>query len=436
MNGLKTGSSTILLVLGDTFIFFASLWAALFLRQLTIPEATFYVEHIYPFTLLYIMWIVIFFIAGLYDEELLTIRQSIADTVITTQGIAAGFSILFLYTVPFFGLTPKTNLAIFLVLFSFLIWQWRRFFFHSLRPPMRNVLLLGNDLALEEILSDKNFFGYRLESHISWSDLENLPQDPSDTVLFINYHDPEFAVHSEIIQKLVFQGYEVVDTEAVKERLFGKVNLAHVSYQWFITRVTEPNRMYGFFKRLIDILAGLILFAAFAVTLPLVYLAVWIEERRFDIFFVHQRIGVYGKPFSMFKLRSMSVKDTDTWDGSNYQHITRVGAVLRALRIDELPQSINLLRGDISLVGPRPIPPAEHQDRNSTQEFYHLRLFVKPGITGWAQTKQKYAPTTEQEALERLSFDLYYVKNKSFTLDIMIILKTAKTIVMRAGLRK
>lgn len=435
MNRTRVGTNTILLLLGDTIIFFGSLWAALTIRQFAVPQATFYVEHIYPFTILYVMWILIFFIAGLYDEELLTIKQSIADTVVTAQSIAAGLAVLMLYTIPFFGLTPKTNLAIFLIVFSFVIWQWRRYFFHHLRPPTREVVMVGNDKDLEHILKEKNFYGYSLIDTLKWKDILSVRKYPNDTILFVNYTDKEFAKHTEDIHRLVFEKYDVVNTGLIKERLFGRVDLQKVSYEWFITQISTPHRPYGFLKRAMDLCAGLVLFVIFVVTLPFVALAVYLEERSLDLFFIHTRIGLRGKPFKMYKLRSMRTKDTTTWDGSNYQLITKVGKVLRALRIDELPQSINLIRGEISLVGPRPIPPAEHEERNKDQEFYHLRLFVKPGITGWAQVKQRHAPTTTQEAEERLSYDLYYVKKKSFMFDAMIILRTVKTILLRAGLK-
>lgn len=435
MSSIRAGQNTFFLFTGDAAIFFVSLWLALTVRQLAIPQATFYIEHLYPFTILFGIWAILFLIAGLYDEELLTIKRSIGDILVVTQLSGAAIAITLFYLVPFFNVTPKTNLALFLVIFSLLVWLWRRYFFYTLRPPTKEVLLVGKQEQLTSIFDKKNFYGFSTKENLSWQELSRVKKYSTDILVLMNYADPEFTTHSKKIHDLIFNNYKIADTQKIKERLFGKIDLTNVSHQWFIRKIEHPNRFFLFTKRLIDSLCGIILLLILSVLLPFVALWTLFEEKKLDLFFIHTRTGQLGKSFITYKLRTMSVKDGKSWNGDNHKKITKIGRVLRAFRLDELPQGINLIRGDISLVGPRAIFESEQESMQEIVPFYHLRLFVKPGITGWAQIKQKHAPMNDTEAEERLMYDLYYIQHQSLLFDIVIILRTIKTIILKLGMR-
>lgn len=435
MSSLRVGRNTILLVIGDAAIFFASLWVALSVRHFAIPQSTFYAEHIYPFTVLFVLWVIIFFIAGLYDEEFLTIKRSIGDILLVTQLVGAGVAIALFYLVPFFDLTPKTNLALFLLIFSLAVWWWRKQFFHSIRPNTKDVLLVGDQPELTKIFESKNFYGFSVLNTLGWKELSRVFEYPTSTLVVLNFRDPAFQNNASVIHSLVFNEYPIVDSNKLSERLFGRVDTSLISHEWFIKRVTKPNRLFLFVKRLIDICAGFALLAALLLLSPIIITWMLLEEKSLDLFFIHERAGKLGKAFTMYKLRSMNVKDGASWDGDNHDRITKLGRVIRALRIDELPQGLNLIKGDISLVGPRAILESEQQEMESLVPLYTLRLFAKPGITGWAQIKQKHAPMNASEAEERLGYDLYYLEHQSILFDVLIILKTIKTVVLKAGVR-
>ncbi len=432
---MRLGHNALFLFLGDAAIFFASLWVALTVRHFAIPQSTFYTEHLYPFTVLFALWVLIFFIAGLYDEEFLTIKRSIADTLLVTQSIGTGCAVGLFYLIPFLGLTPKTNLALFLIFFSFAVWWWRRYFFHKLRPISKDVVLVGDLSELETIFSTKNFYGFSVIQTLAWDKLNTISQYPPSTLILVDYKDKLFQSHAQQIHSLVFNNYQIVDSNKITEQLFGRVNIEQISHEWFIKRVSQPNRFFVFTKRLLDICAAIILLTTLLVLIPFILIWMVIEERSIDLFFIHTRAGQFGKPFTMYKLRSMSVKDGTSWDGDNHTQITKLGKIIRALRIDELPQALNLLKGDISLVGPRAILESEQQEMEEQLELYKLRLFAKPGITGWAQIKQKHAPLNSEEAKERLGYDLYYLEHQSILFDVLIILRTIKTILLKAGVR-
>ncbi len=421
--------------LGDAAFFFTSLWIALVVRHMTIPQSSFYIEHVVHFVVLFFIWVTIYFIAGLYDRELLTIRRSIAETLLVSQVVGTVFAVFIFYVVPWFTLTPKTTLALFLVFFSILVFFWRRFIFYTIRLPLREVILIGDDNEFERMCASENYYGYILKEKVPWREVRKLLTSKPDVLIFINYNNQEFLSNIKTIHDLLFLGFHLFDLREIKERFSGKIDLTEINYEWFVKKVSKPNRTYLFLKRIIDIAAGTVLLFILLLLLPFICIAQYIEEKKIDLFFNHIRVGALRRKFVIHKLRTMSTKDTTTWNTSNHDRITQVGKILRAFRMDELPQGINLIRGDISLVGPRAIFEKEQLDMEYIQPFYHLRLYTKPGITGWAQIKQKHAPSNYSEATERLAYDLYYIQNQSLTFDILIILRTIKTVILKLGVR-
>ncbi|HXH02162.1 MAG TPA: TIGR03013 family XrtA/PEP-CTERM system glycosyltransferase [Candidatus Competibacteraceae bacterium] len=234
------------------------------------------------------------------------------------------------------------------------------------------------------------------------------------------------------------RGVEMTELPMFFERETGRVMLDILSPSWFVfSEGFTYNTVQVLIKRGFDVAVSLLLLA---VTWPLMLvtaLAIVIESGR-PVFYRQLRVGVNGSVFQLLKFRSMR-PDAEgdgraRWAAKNDSRVTRVGAVIRKLRIDELPQVFNVLRGDMSFVGPRPERPEFTQELALKIPYYQERHRVKPGITGWAQIRYPYGATV-QDAMEKLQYDLYYTKNHSFLLDISVLVQTAEVILFGKGAR-
>ena len=234
------------------------------------------------------------------------------------------------------------------------------------------------------------------------------------------------------------EGTSIVDLPTFFERETGYVQLNSLSASWMV--FSEGFSKTGFqrlLKRAFDIsVSGAMLVA----TLPIMLvaaLAIWLETGR-PILYRQKRVGESGQIFEIFKFRSMRVdaeKDgVARWAKKNDDRITRVGKFVRLTRVDELPQLINVMRGDMSFVGPRPERPPFVHELSRKVPFYASRHSVKPGITGWAQVRYPYGASVD-DAVQKLQFDLYYVKNHSLFLDLVILFQTAQVVLFRQGAR-
>jgi len=234
------------------------------------------------------------------------------------------------------------------------------------------------------------------------------------------------------------RGVSVLDLPAFFERQTGILPLESINASWMIFSdgfSKGPTR--DVIKRLFDMLvSGVFLL----ITLPLMLLAgVLIRlESQGPIFYTQERVGQYGKSFTIYKFRSMytdAEKDgRPVWAAQNDDRTTHIGRLIRRLRIDELPQTINVFLGHMSFVGPRPERPYFVNELAGQIPFFNARHSVKPGITGWAQVKFPYGASVE-DAMSKLQYDLYYVKNHSLFLDLMILLQTAQVVVLGKGVR-
>ncbi|MFG1497419.1 sugar transferase [Saccharospirillum sp. HFRX-1] len=220
----------------------------------------------------------------------------------------------------------------------------------------------------------------------------------------------------------------------IMESLTGRVKLDHLSENQY--GMLTPSPYYEGIKRIID-LAATILTAPIVIPIIVVTaIAIRIESPG-SALFSQERIGQGGKTFRIYKLRSM-VKDSEK-DGAQFaqegdMRVTRIGAVIRKLRIDELPQFWNILKGEMSLIGPRPEQQAFVNEFEESIPFYAYRHVVKPGITGWAQVRHGYAATAD-DTQEKIEHDFYYIKNYSLWLDIQIVIDTVRTILTGFGAR-
>jgi sugar transferase (PEP-CTERM system associated) len=235
-------------------------------------------------------------------------------------------------------------------------------------------------------------------------------------------------------------GVEVTELVTFLERETGKVRLDVLNPSWFIfSDGFRRGRLHSILERVFDICASFILLLlAIPIMLPAVAAMMIEDGPRASIFYRQIRVGRYGKNFAVLKFRSMR-EDAEregkaVWASKNDSRVTRVGAFMRKTRIDELPQIINVLRGEMSFVGPRPERPEFVQQLSERIPYYRERHTLKPGITGWAQLCYPYG-SSEQDALEKLQYDLFYVKNHTLIFYLAILLQTVEVILWRKGSR-
>lgn len=236
------------------------------------------------------------------------------------------------------------------------------------------------------------------------------------------------------------RGIAVVPMALMYERITGRVPVEHVNNDWAVVFLPVKNSdelfdLYPFFSRLFDIILSLIGLLLFLVLLPLLALAIRLDSRG-GIFYAQKRVGRNGRIFTIYKLRSM-VAEAESETGAVFSQrgdprVTRVGAILRRTRLDELPQLWNVLRGDMAIVGPRPERPEHMQRLTSKIPFYRTRLVVRPGLTGWAQVKYQYG-SSDEDALVKLQYDLYYIRHHSLLLDVNILLRTVGKVLTLSG---
>jgi sugar transferase (PEP-CTERM system associated) len=235
-----------------------------------------------------------------------------------------------------------------------------------------------------------------------------------------------------------FAGIDVIDLLAFLERETGRVKVDLVNPSWLIfSDGFRSSARVELSARVLDLAAAAVLLVIAAPFMVFAVLAILIEGGR-PVLYRQQRVGFLGKTFTVYKFRSM-VKDAEAdgrpqWATPEDERVTRTGRWLRKLRIDELPQLFNVLRGDMSLVGPRPERPEFVQRLSQTVPYYHERHVVKPGLTGWAQLCYPYG-SSERDAMEKLQYDFYYIKHKSLIFNLMVLLQTAEVVLWGKGAR-
>ena len=455
--GERTRELTLLIV-GDIFFFILALWLTLFFRYLSFPDSELFVQHLGPFLILSTVWICIFYIAGLYDKHTVFLKSLLFSRILNTQ-IANGVIAALLFFIIPFGITPKTNLVIYMLVGVVLFTWWRMYLYPYISPKTehRAILLADGPEAIELVdeINNNDRYNYSFVRLINETTAqvpgfeEKLLQLIEKERISIIVANPNGEYISAVLPKLfdlAFLRFEFtfLDFYKVYEDTFDRVPLSALQYEWFITNVSQSRSLiYDVGKRVIDVVGSLILGLVFVLMLPFIYLIMRLEGRG-DFFIKQHRIGQFNKPVTVYKIRTMTENRSQsaTWtpeDKLDGNKITKMGAILRKLSIDELPQVWTILKGEMSLIGPRNDIKGLGERLAAEIPYYNIRNFVKPGVTGWAQTHQHYmgdniSPQSIEENKLRLSYDLYYVKNRSLLLDVDIALRTFKTLLSRFGI--
>jgi sugar transferase (PEP-CTERM system associated) len=269
------------------------------------------------------------------------------------------------------------------------------------------------------------------------ADIERIVADRAIDRIFVGMSDRRGRLPVRELLRAKLRGVRVEDVNTVYERLTGKLLVEDLRPSWLIfSDDFRASRLTRQSKRVFDILlalAGLVLAVPFLV---LTAIAVWLDSG-LPILYRQERVGENGRLFTLNKFRSMrqdAEQGTPVWADTEDERVTRVGRFIRKTRLDELPQLWNVLRGDMSFVGPRPERPFFVEQLSAQVPFYEQRHAVKPGITGWAQVKYRYGASLA-DSLEKLRYDLYYVKHLSLPFDLTILFDTVKVVLFGKGAR-
>jgi exopolysaccharide biosynthesis polyprenyl glycosylphosphotransferase len=446
---ISNKKETLLLFVGDCVFYFVSLWLALFVRFGTPPTISLYSVHIVPFSILFIVWLLVYYIAGLYDKHTLIITSQLPTVIFNAQIANSISAVVFFYAFPDFGITPKTILFLFIVISFVLCVLWRLYGVSVLSNQTKErALLVGSGSEMKELFEQVNHVGtYGIEfiSSIHVDDMHDvdIQRDVVQEVyqnniklIAIDFSNEKVRPLLPYLYNLMYANVRFIDSHKIYEDVFDRIPLSLVTDNWFLENISvSPKFTYDFLKRLFDIVLSCILGVCSLVLYPCVACAIYLDDRG-KIFIFQDRIGQNNRLVRIVKFRTMSVDDGGEGDMKRNARITRVGAFLRMTRIDELPQLWNVFLGDISLIGPRPELPNLVKLYEKEIDFYNVRHLIKPGLSGWAQLYQKDPPkfgTDYDQTKVKLSYDLFYIKNRSFWLDLKIALKTVKTLLSRSG---
>ncbi len=390
-----------------------------------------------------------YFIAGLYEKHTLILKSKLPSVIFNAQLANSLFAIVFFYLIPFFGIAPKTILFIYLAISFVCILLWRLYGMSFLGTKERqSALLIGSGDEMKELFDEVNGndrYGLCFLSSIDVRDIGAIDiqndiitpiYENNIKIIVVDFSHEQVTPLLPHLYNLIFSKIRFIDSHRIYEDIFDRIPLSLVTYSWFLENISvSPKFTYDFLKRLFDVILSLILGLISLIMYPFVWIAIQIDDGK-DMFIRQQRIGQNNLAVTIFKFRTMSVDDSGEGEAQRHMKITRVGKFLRASRIDELPQLWNVLRGDLSLIGPRPELPNLVALYEKEISFYNVRHLIKPGLSGWAQLYQKTPPkfsTDYDQTKTKLSYDLFYIKNRSFWLDIKIALKTIRELVSRRG---
>lgn len=243
-------------------------------------------------------------------------------------------------------------------------------------------------------------------------------------------------LYTQLVQ-LLESGFIIRDYAHVYEAMTQRIPMEHFAsdfYRYFPFSRSNHNKLYQLIVRLLEVAFSLVGLAVLLLLVPLILIGNAIGNRG-DLFYVQERVGQNGRPFRIYKFRTMvrhAERDGAVFAAANDARVTPFGKFLRKARLDEMPQFINILKGDMAFIGPRPERPMFVAELSKRMPFYETRHVIKPGITGWAQVKYPYGATMD-DSLIKLQYDLYYIKHRSLFLDLNVVFKTFSTVLFYRG---
>lgn len=399
-------------------------------------------------------YLILSYILDFYNLEKVSRRRYIISQslYITTLFVF----IIFVLTVLLFDVSFwRIPLLYFLILTPIEIALWRFFFGNIFRiiPVTKNVLYIYDDTTAENFRTDVNiingsametFYKVKLTYSTDQNTLVNkkffLSAADKIDAWIINTKSygnlPESL--EKVLLKSIIKGREVLTFTSFYENIYEALPIRSHNdsfYEILQLRNKKIRYLQKIFSFGVNFSLSLLIGLIFIILLPFVFLFNLIFNKG-PLFYAQDRVGLYGEEFKIYKFRSMIVDAEKTgalMATKNDHRITPFGRILRIFRIDELPQIISVIKGDMHFIGPRPERKVFVNQLNKMLPFYNVRHLIRPGITGWAQVKYKYGENLE-DSVRKLEYDLYYIKNKSITLDLRIIFKTITTVLFSRGI--
>lgn len=458
---LRISERRLFLMAGDVLAVIFAVLIALRIWAL-VARYTFDLSFVWPrsywFPAMIFIWLLLASANDFYDlrvsaSRLTTFRRLV---IITLQ-------MLVLYLVVFFFAPPLLLPRLFIIYYgiaSFILIG----LFRLLNPALsgwaghRRVLIVGTDWAARTIIQVIGHHAHKAYEIVGViAEADDVLDDLCGVPVLGTGKDMLAVVHTQQIAELIvtstrelsretFQGvmdaYEtgisIVPMPILYERITGQVPVEHVSNNWAVVLPIDGDSFlnpYPILKRLFDILLALVGMALFLAVLPLTALLIRLDSPG-SIFYSQERTGLNGRVFRIYKFRSMRA-DAEVGTGAVFSRlgddrVTRFGRFMRKTRLDELPQIWNILRGDMSIVGPRPERPEHIKRLTEKIPFYRTRLTIRPGLTGWAQVRFNYG-STDEDALIKLQYDLYYIRHQSLILDLNIMVRTVGKVLKMSG---
>ena len=434
----KSKSIQILQFIGDIFFFTISFYLLVNVRNLPIES------HFWPFIGVITTLVLGNYIIGLYDRVASNYKENIFR-IFTVHLTSFVLSTLFFYfSYNWLKISPKTNLLLFFII-SFLFVNIWRYLLNKYKPLIKNVYVFGtgedfNDL-IEYLKHNKDNY-YSLKKYIDLDkkyaeeikkEFQNIPIDNQNLIVIDTDHVKIKSI-KEYLYESIYSGIKYIEIKNFFEQVLKRIPLSQIDELWFLTYIQRSaTPTYLFLKRSFDLLFCLFLLPTFLL-FPIIKIFMFIEDR--GKFFIYQsRVGLIGKTIKIPKIRNRKYDDPGVKFGAEKREnpVSRIGSIIKPLRIDELPQILSVIKGDLSLIGPRPEIKHIADDLCRELPYFMMRTLVKPGLSGWAQVNQDYVPSNLKETRLKLSYDFYYIKHRSISLEIQIFLKTIRTVLSRFG---
>ncbi|HQI25829.1 MAG TPA: sugar transferase [Candidatus Paceibacterota bacterium] len=434
---LQTKKDAVVLLIGDLFLFGLALWLALVLRNFAWPEEGLFYRHLQPFSIIFLIWVIVFYIAGLYGKHTAIFRRRLPRLIFNSLLANSAIAIVFFYFIPYFEITPKTILFLDLILSFIFIFLWRRYFAPNINLTQKEkILFVCRGAETSEIIDEiKNNPRYSIQI-AEPNDLRNI-EESGITAVVVDLYDENIQEALKNFYNMIFSGIRFISVHNLYEELFDREPVNVIKEQWFLENISNrPKPVYDVLKRFTDLVFALGMGLVSLLIYPLVYLAIKLDDGGV-IFSFQERVGKDSQPIRLVKFRTMKIANDGAKWGEGKNEVTRVGKFLRKTRIDELPQLWNVLAGDLSLVGPRPEFADPVALYSQDIPYFKIRHIIKPGLSGWAQIHQDGEPhhgISVSDTKTKFAYDLYYIKNRSFWLDVGIALKTIKILLMRKGI--
>lgn len=443
----------LIILCGDTLGLYLALFLALTVRYQKNPWPETWAAHWPTFSLIFFLWLIVFYLSGLYDLRKTKNDLQFFGSFITGLGVNILLAIGYFYIVNLPHLSPKTILLLLAGFYLPIFCLWRLLTHYLLRAATFGARLLFWGLTKEaaeliSLLARNPQLGYNPLAIAAVGDnqftadlpvtldklrgtenlLDYIKTKKIDTiVLTLNETNEE---QNRLLYEIILSRVNIINTNSLYEIITHRVPLATLSETWFLENLKETRRnIYDNWKRATDIFLAGTMGVAFLLFLIPVGLVIYLNDRG-PIFYRQTRVGRDGRIFTIWKFRTMKVgaeNNGPQFAAIGDSRVTAVGKILRLSRLDELPQAINILKNEMSFIGPRPERPEFVAELQKLMPYYNARHLIKPGLTGWAQVNYDYTDSF-QGNLMKLQFDLFYIKNRSFLVDAITLLKTIKLI--------